>query len=110
MEKSFTQQPVYPSLSSELKHYWGKFRGIIVDNYDPEMRGRIRADVPCFAGLEQKWALPCLPYTRESYLIPPIGTNVWIEFENGNLDWPIWTGCYWLMDRQQSIRFEPVET
>jgi hypothetical protein len=25
----------------------------------------------------------------------PVGTNVWVEFEGGNTDLPIWSGCFW---------------
>ena len=29
------------------------------------------------------------------FLIPPANANVWVEFEAGNLDKPIWAGCFW---------------
>ena len=44
------------------------------------------------------WALPCVPYAGDNvglFLIPPSGTQVWVEFEQGDLDYPIWSGCFW---------------
>jgi uncharacterized protein involved in type VI secretion and phage assembly len=47
------------------------------------------------------WALPCVPLAGPSgtpmgiYLVPPIGAGVWIEFEKGDPDYPIWVGCRW---------------
>jgi hypothetical protein len=28
-------------------------------------------------------------------MLPPIGGQVWMEFEQGNPDYPIWTGGFW---------------
>ena len=83
----------------EAKTFYGKFRGIVKDNKDPEKRGRLRAMVEDVLGNEQTgWALPSTPYAGNGiglFLIPPINSLVWIEFENGNPDYPIWTGCFW---------------
>ncbi len=79
----------------ELK---GKFRGKVVDNKDPLGRGRIRTRVAAVSDLELTWAEPCLPYSGPDigwHFIPPVGANVWIEFEQGDPNYPIWTGCYW---------------
>jgi uncharacterized protein involved in type VI secretion and phage assembly len=79
--------------------YYGKYRGIVVDNNDPDQLGRIKAIVP--SELEQEklgWALPCVPYAGNEvglFLIPPKNASVWIEFENGDLEKPIWSGCFW---------------
>jgi uncharacterized protein involved in type VI secretion and phage assembly len=29
------------------------------------------------------------------YVVPQIGAGVWIEFEQGDPDYPIWTGGFW---------------
>jgi uncharacterized protein involved in type VI secretion and phage assembly len=29
------------------------------------------------------------------FAIPPTGANVWVEFEGGDPDYPIWGGCFW---------------
>jgi uncharacterized protein involved in type VI secretion and phage assembly len=79
--------------------FYGKYRGHVVENTDPMMIGRIRAKVPSvFGDSSSGWALPCVPYAGNKvgfFFIPPIGANVWIEFEGGNTDLPIWTGCFW---------------
>jgi uncharacterized protein involved in type VI secretion and phage assembly len=76
----------------------GKFRGKVVDNKDPLGRGRIRTHVAAVSELELTWAEPCVPYAGPQvgwFFIPPVGANVWIEFEQGDPNYPIWTGCYW---------------
>lgn len=80
--------------------YFGKYRGVVVDNGDPQKRGRILAKVPDAFGdeINPSWALPALPYAGKDvglFLIPPVDANIWIEFEQGDLENPIWTGCFW---------------
>jgi uncharacterized protein involved in type VI secretion and phage assembly len=79
--------------------YFGKYRGVVVDNADPDGLGRLRARVPDILGDEAcGWALPCVPYAGPGvglFCLPPVDALVWIEFENGEPDYPIWTGCFW---------------
>lgn len=78
--------------------YWGKYRGTVLLNLDPEALGRLLVDVPALPGMVLNWALPCIPYAgleEGFYAIPPMGANVWVEFENGDPSYPIWTGCFW---------------
>jgi uncharacterized protein involved in type VI secretion and phage assembly len=81
--------------------YYGKYRGVVVDNIDPELRGRIQAIVPDVTSLiPSTWAEACVPIAGGPppmgvYVVPPIGANVWIEFEQGDPDYPVWTGCMW---------------
>jgi hypothetical protein len=79
--------------------FYGKYRGIVRDNADPLQLGRITATVPAVLGEQTTgWALPCTPYAGDgvgSFTIPPAGAGVWIEFEGGNLDHPIWVGGWW---------------
>jgi hypothetical protein len=78
--------------------FMGKYRGKVSNNDDELSLGRIRATVEAVCGGEELgWALPCFPYAGPQvglYLIPPVGANVWIEFENGDPAFPIWTGCF----------------
>jgi Type VI secretion system/phage-baseplate injector OB domain len=84
------------------KEFHGKYRGTVMDNHDLEFRGRITAMVPDVLGLvPTSWATPCVPVTglpglqSGVYAVPPIGASVWIEFEHGDPDFPVWVGCYW---------------
>jgi len=78
--------------------FYGKYRGKVVNNDDPLHRGRIMPSVPAVLDGDLTWAEPCTPYAgskRGWYTIPPIGANVWIEFEAGDPNKPIWSGCFW---------------
>ena len=76
--------------------FHGKYRGRVVDNNDPLKLGRILALVPAVDGMTTNWALPCAPYADAQILfLPPVGALVWIEFEGGDPNHPIWTGCFW---------------
>jgi hypothetical protein len=81
------------------KDYFGKYRGTVLNNVDPEQRGRILAQVPDVSALlPTSWALPCVPIAGRQmgmYAVPQIGSAVWIEFEQGDPNYPIWTGCWW---------------
>lgn len=80
-------------------NFYGKYRGIVTDNNDPLMMGRVRAKVPDVMGdQESGWAMPCAPFGGNStgfFALPPTGSGVWIEFEHGDPDYPIWSGCWW---------------
>jgi len=78
--------------------FYGKYRGTVVNNIDPMFLGRILAEVPAVPGVTTSFAMPCVPYAGPNvgfYAIPAIGSNVWIEFEEGDPDHPIWSGCFW---------------
>lgn len=78
---------------------YGKYRGTVMNNVDPLMIGRIQAAVADVGGLiPSSWAMPCLPLSGINagiFTVPAIGAGVWIEFERGDPDYPIWTGGYW---------------
>ena len=79
--------------------YFGKYRGTVVNNVDPLQIGRIIAIVSDVSGLlPSSWAMPCVPVAGINmgvFTVPPIGAGVWIEFERGDPDYPIWVGGYW---------------
>ena len=81
------------------EQYLGRYRGKVTDNKDPLGLGRIRATVPNGLGDEPSgWAVPSVPYAGKGvglFLLPPTGTLVWIEFEHGDPDYPVWVGCFW---------------
>ena len=87
---------------SQDKKYFGKYRGTVLQNIDPEQKGRLLLDVPdVITLLPTTWAEPCVPLAGPTgppmgvYMVPPIGAGVWVEFEHGNPNLPIWTGCRW---------------
>lgn len=79
--------------------YFGKYRGIVSDVDDPSNQCRIRATVPAVLGSQPcGWALPAAPFAGDGHgmvMLPKVGSGVWIEFEAGRLDAPIWTGAWW---------------
>jgi len=84
---------------SEPKKYFGKYRATVINNIDPEQRGLIQLMVPDVSGFAlTNWALPALPIgglQMGMFSVPMIGSGVWVEFEQGDLDYPIWVGVYW---------------
>lgn len=85
-------------MSADTK-YWGKYRGTVVNNVDPMSHGRIQAIVPAVSNVVlTSWAMPCLPVAGIQtgfFAVPIIGSGVWIEFESGDPDYPIWSGCFY---------------
>lgn len=82
------------------KRFFGKYRGAVVNNVDPLGQGRLLVRVPDVLGLfPSSWALPCVPLAGPlmgTYVVPPpAGAGVWVEFEQGDPDKPIWVGCFW---------------
>lgn len=79
--------------------YFGKYRGMVLNNIDPMQQGRLQVQVPDVAGLAPaSWAMPCVPLAglqNGMMALPVIGSGVWVEFEQGNPDHPIWVGCFW---------------
>jgi hypothetical protein len=86
-------------MSDSSKKYYGKYRGTVVSNLDPENRGRLTVAVTGVGGpLPSTWAMPCLPFAGPEcgvFAVPPPGASVWVEFEQGDPRYPVWTGCFW---------------
>jgi hypothetical protein len=82
-----------------MTQFFGKYRGKVENNVDPLMLGRVQVSVPAVLGSGTlSWALPCVPYAGSGvglFAVPPVGANVWVEFEAGNPDSPILAGCFW---------------
>jgi uncharacterized protein involved in type VI secretion and phage assembly len=84
------------------KSYYGKYRGTVLKNTDPEQRGRLQLTIPDVLGTgPSTWAEPCVPLAGPTgpamgvYMVPPVGTGVWVEFEHGDPNFPVWVGCRW---------------
>lgn len=86
-------------MSNGEHRFHGKYRGMVLNNIDPMMQGRLQVQVPDVAGLvPASWAMPCVPIAglqTGMFALPAIGAGVWVEFEQGNPDHPIWVGCFW---------------
>jgi type VI secretion system (T6SS) baseplate-like injector VgrG len=87
------------SPSEKRNRFFGKYRGLVIENIDPEQIGRVLVQVPDVLGeTPSSWAMPCVPAAgiqSGCFIVPPIGSQVWVEFEQGDPDYPIWTGGFW---------------
>jgi uncharacterized protein involved in type VI secretion and phage assembly len=79
--------------------FYGKYRGTVFNNIDPLQLGRIQVMVPDVFGLTpSSWAMPCVPIAGKqegTFFVPQVGAGVWVEFEQGDPDYPIWVGGFW---------------
>jgi uncharacterized protein involved in type VI secretion and phage assembly len=79
--------------------FFGKYRGMVLNNIDPMQMGRLQVQVPDVTGLAPAtWAMPCAPVAgiqNGLFALPAIGSGVWVEFEQGSIDHPVWVGCFW---------------
>jgi len=86
-------------MSDPVQRYYGKYRGTVVNNIDPLMQGRIQAMVPDVLGeMPSSWAMACVPIAGAGsgvFVLPAVNSGVWIEFEYGDPDRPIWSGGWW---------------
>jgi hypothetical protein len=98
------QQDLMTRLSERVEgQLYGKFRGIVHENQDPLQLGRLRLKIPSLLADDDDsvtdWAWPCVPFgglaDQGAFFIPEIGALVWVEFEEGNADLPIWVGTFW---------------
>lgn len=87
------------TIDSARQGYFGKYRGTVSNNVDPSQMARLQVSVPAVYGTNTlNWALPSVPFAGDGegfYFIPAVGANIWVEFEGGNIDTPIWSGCFW---------------
>ena len=82
-----------------MRAYYGKYRGKVENNVDPLQQGRVQVSCPAVLGEgKSSWAMPSAPYAGSGvgfFAVPPVGANVWVEFEGGDPDYPIYSGCFW---------------
>ncbi|MEN0064588.1 MAG: phage baseplate assembly protein V [Myxococcota bacterium] len=81
-----------------MRRWYGKYRGTVINNVDPLQIGRVMVQCPAVLGVNIAWAMPCAPYAGPNvglFLVPPLGANVWIEFEGGDATKPICVGGFW---------------
>ncbi len=84
---------------SKGQKFYGKYRGTVFNNIDPKQLGRIQAIVPAVSNVvPTSFAMPCVPIAGKQqgiFVVPQIGSGVWIEFEGGDPDKPVWVGGFW---------------
>lgn len=84
---------------TDEQRYFGKYRATVINNVDPMQQGRIQVMVPDVSSVApSSWAMPCVPVAGVQmgfFSVPPIGSGVWVEFEQGDPDYPIWVGGFW---------------
>jgi type VI secretion system (T6SS) baseplate-like injector VgrG len=92
------------SAGGNPRRFYGKYRGLVIANVDPEQIGRVMVQVPDVLGpIPSSWAMPCVPAAGNQagcFIVPPMGSQVWVEFEQGDPDYPIWSGGFWGMVAQ----------
>jgi uncharacterized protein involved in type VI secretion and phage assembly len=84
--------------TGEHPRYYGKYRAIVMNNIDVMQEGKILVELPDVLPITSTWAMPCVPISGVQcgfFMLPAIGAKVWIEFEQGDLDYPIWVGGFW---------------
>ena len=79
-----------------LPRFFGKYRGVVANNNDPDKLGRLLLTVPAVDGMRTNWRCRARPMPGPaSACCPPVGALVWVEFEGGDPNYPIWVGCFW---------------
>lgn len=87
------QTMVYHGLE-RLGRYYASYRGFVADNQDPEGMQRLRLVIPGIADNPMEtWAWGKGQYSGKGYgcqVLPTKGDMVWVTFENGDPNFPIW--------------------
>ena len=89
-----------------MPQFFGKYAGTVDQNYDPNGKGRLLVKVPAVFGDGTVWATPCVPYAGPNvgfFAMPPVGANIWVEFEAGDPNCPLWSGCFWKDDNSAPV-------
>ena len=98
-------------MNENLK-FTGMYRAKVLDNLDPEMLGRIRAEIyPMLIGIntaqgldgidgieteQLPWAVPAMPLSSGagvgvgSFAVPTVGSFVFVFFEEGDINQPVY--------------------
>lgn len=107
-----SEQAILDILERVRNRYYGKYRGTVTDIEEDTLR--IKAKVPAVLGEQATgWCMPCVPYAGPDVgfaFLPEVGSGVWIEFESGDVSYPIWTGCYWRSGEKPSDATPKVKT
>src|SRR5262245_11005888 len=93
------EQTVLRLAQEHHRRFYGKYRGVVTENDDPDKQGRVRVKVAELFGDDVTgWAMPCVPFAppnKGALYLPEVDSFVWVEFEGGDPSRPIWAGCFW---------------
>ena len=94
--------------------FYGLYRATVINNIDPLLQGRIMVEVPDVGGVTPStFVNPCVPMAgtqQGTFMVPQIGASVWIQFEAGDPDKPVWVGGFWsLPAKVPTAALVPVE-
>ncbi|HEY3860544.1 MAG TPA: phage baseplate assembly protein V [Verrucomicrobiae bacterium] len=86
-------------MSDQPQRFYGKYRGTVLSNVDSQQIGRVQVQVSDVLGAaSSSWAMPSMAAAGSQagmFIVPPVGSQVWVEFEQGDPDYAIWTGGFW---------------
>jgi hypothetical protein len=94
-----------------MTHFYGKYEGVVDQNFDPLGKGRLLVKVPTVFHDGKVWAVPCVPYAGPDvgfFAMPPTDAHVWVEFAGGDPKRPIWSGCFWGDDESPPVSVSPL--
>lgn len=86
--------------------YYGQYQAFVVENEDADNQGKLIIRVPGLGDTPntRRLAYPKVPAGGAKgakfgfHYLPPVGSVVWVTFEAGRLDMPIWEGSWHLKD------------
>lgn len=71
---------------------YGLYRAVVRNNVDPEQRHRMQVDVTGLRTISLPWAEACVSAAQG--ITPGIGDDVWVMFEAGDANNPVWIGVH----------------
>lgn len=78
------------------KRIYGRYAGTVAINVDPKRIGRLMVRVPDVLGDDSCiWAEPASPLVGTNMglsFVPPVNSGVWVEFQQGDPNYAVWTG------------------
>lgn len=81
-----------------IGRFYSTYRGNVIDNVDPDKLNRLLVSVPGVTSVDV-WAFPKHQHgglgSGFKYLTPSPGDIVFLEFESGDPQYPLWSYCGW---------------